>query len=208
LKFINLEINHFSIPPVLKFKCDNKMLKSIILKHNKPKYQHFFKAKHILDLVKSKYQTLDTYFEANFGKRITSKQCISHVSKYMTDNRIKDDITINFAPGLTCSGRITSQNLIKSQPEARRWTVWINDGDENQFLRKKGILCLLDHEIGTHYYRSFNEGLQCWFMDRPKFGLEPLNSTELLSTEEGIAAIHTVMNANLKYLFLPALLYC
>lgn len=51
-------------------------------------------------------------------------------------------------------------------------------------------------------------GLQIWYGDREKFGLRPLNSTELLKTEEGLAALHTLMNADLEYLFLPALLYC
>ena len=42
--------------------------------------------------------------------------------------------------------------------------IWINDGDENQFLRKQGIISLCDHEIGTHYYRAFNDGKSCIFM--------------------------------------------
>jgi hypothetical protein len=49
--------------------------------------------------------------------------------------------------------------------------------------------------------------LQIWFSERKKFGLRSLNSIELLRTEEGLAALHTLMNANLKYLYLPALLY-
>lgn len=52
------------------------------------------------------------------------------------------------------------------------------------------------------------KGLQVWYSDRAKYGLRPLNSSELLKTEEGLAALHTLMNANLEYLFLPALLYC
>ena len=44
-------------------------------------------------------------------------------------------------------------------------------------------------------------------ISRQKYGIRPLNSIELLRTEEGLAALHTIMNANLKYLYLPALLY-
>lgn len=197
------------IAPVLQFKADDRYVQSILTKHNKPSYDHFFKAKNILDLIKSRYPNGPyAYYEAMFGKKIASKECMSMIGDYLTQNKIAGEISINFAPGLTCSGRIVSYNPNKSNPETRKFIVWINDGHENQFLRKKGIICLCDHEIGTHYYRAYNDGLQVWFNDRKKFGLRSLNSTELLKTEEGLAALHTLMNANLKYLYLPALLYC
>jgi hypothetical protein len=46
-----------------------------------------------------------------------------------------------------------------------------------------------------------------WYSSRKFYGLRPLSSAELCRTEEGLAALHTVMNANLKFLFLPALFY-
>lgn len=147
------------IPPVLKFKADRFEVQNILKNYSKPNYQHFFKAKYILDMVKSKYPAgVYSYYEANFGKKITSKDCVDIVGRYLADNKISGDLTINFAPGLTCAGRITSHGLQKNKPETRKFVVWINDGVENQFLRKEGIICLLDHEIGTHYYRAFNEG--------------------------------------------------
>ncbi|CAF0909439.1 unnamed protein product [Brachionus calyciflorus] len=201
-KFFNQKI-----PPILKFKADEQVLKNIVNKHSKTSYEHFFLAKNILDTVKSKYPNLVAYYEANFGERINSIQCVDLVGKYLYENKIAGDLSISFAPGLTCSGRITSYMQNKNDPSTRKFSIWINDGEENQFLRKDGIICLCDHEIGTHYYRSFNDGLQTWFNDRKKFGLRSLNSNELLQTEEGLAALHTLMSANLKYLFLPALLY-
>ncbi len=51
-------------------------------------------------------------------------------------------------------------------------------------------------------------GFQIWFSDRNKFGLRSLNSRDVLKTEEGLAALHTLMNARLKYLYIPALFYC
>ena len=66
-------------------------------------------------------------FEANFGPRLMSKQCVDIIAKYLTDNKISGDISINFAPGLTCSGRIISYNKTKNNPESRKFAVWIND---------------------------------------------------------------------------------
>jgi hypothetical protein len=101
---------------------------------------------------------MNAYYEANFGKKVSSETCVDIIGKYLSKNRITGDITINFAPGLTCSGRIASYGQ-KNKPETRRFLVWINNDEENQFLRRKGIVSLCDHEIGTHYYRAFNDGI-------------------------------------------------
>ncbi len=61
---------------------------------------------------------------------------------------------------------------------------------------------------GTHYFRMCNDGLQPWFASRDKFGIKSLRSYQLLRTEEGLATINTVLNARVKYLWYPALLYC
>ena len=53
-----------------------------------------------------------------------------------------------------------------------------------------------------------NDGLQPWFASRDKFGIKSLRSYQLLRTEEGLATINTVLNARVKYLWYPALLYC
>ena len=147
-----------NVPPILKFKGDNKSIKNILGNHSKPSYAHFFKAKAILDEVKIRFSSLGDYFEANFGKKIKSEKCVEIIGKYLSQNKISGEITINFAPGLTCSGRIISYNNLKNKPEGRRFLVWINDDAENQFLRTKGIVSLCDHEIGTHYYRAYNDG--------------------------------------------------
>ncbi len=60
----------------------------------------------------------------------------------------------------------------------------------------------------TNQFRNINDGLQPWFSDRPRFGLRALKSQNLLETEEGLAAINTLLQANYKMLFFPALTYC
>jgi hypothetical protein len=198
-----------NIPPVLKFKADSQRVKILIQNQSKARYDHFFKAKHILDMICEKYpRGVYAYYESNFGKKVNSEQCVKLVGKYLSRNQIDGEIKINFAPGLTCSGRILHYGMKNNRPETRKFVVWINKDKDNQFLREKGIVCLLDHELGTHYYRSFNDGLQVWFKNRGKYGLRQLQSRELASTEEGLAALNTLMSANLKYLYLPALLYC
>lgn len=38
-----------------------------------------------------------------------------------------------------------------NKPEARSYSFWIKDTDDNNFIRQWGIRCLADHEIGTHF---------------------------------------------------------
>lgn len=92
-------IDH-KIPPVLKFKADERSIQNIVNKHSKTNFEHFFKAKNILDTVKSKYPNLINYYEANFGQKIKSIKCVDLIGKYLYENKISGDLTISFAPGL------------------------------------------------------------------------------------------------------------
>ena len=38
-----------------------------------------------------------------------------------------------------------------NKPEARRYTLIMKNSSENNFLRDVGIVCLANHEVGTHY---------------------------------------------------------
>ncbi len=53
-----------------------------------------------------------------------------------------------------------------------------------------------------------NDGFQPWFSDRKRFELRSLQSREMAASEEGLAAINTLVNARQKYLFGPAYIYC
>jgi hypothetical protein len=88
------------VPPILQFKGTERVVQDILVKHSKPNYKYFFKAKHILELIKSKYGTdSNVYFEENFGARITAKECITLIGDYLTENKIGGEISVNFAPG-------------------------------------------------------------------------------------------------------------
>lgn len=61
--------------------------------------------------------------------------------------------TISIDIFFTSSGRMMWQgpNVKYRRPEARRYSMWIKDAKDNNFLRERGIRCLSDHEIGTHF---------------------------------------------------------
>jgi hypothetical protein len=51
--------------------------------------------------------------------------------------------------------------------------------------REHRIKGLLDHEIGTHFLRKFNDKMQIWANNRKKYELKPF-----ITTEEGLATIN------------------
>ena len=54
---------------------------------------------------------------------------------------------------LLCSGRMMWQgpHVKYRRPEDRKYSMWIKDSKDNHFLRERGMRCLADHEIGTHF---------------------------------------------------------
>lgn len=53
--------------------------------------------------------------------------------------------------------------------------------------REKRINDVLNHEIGTHCLRKYNDLDQIWYQKRSKFKMGPF-----LHTEEGLACIHSL----------------
>ena len=69
----------------------------------------------------------------------------------------------------------------------------------------------MNHEIGTHFIRKFNDKNQKWFKDRKKYNL----ASSYLKTEEGLASINQLLSYVMEpsenrippLLFRAALLY-
>lgn len=94
--------------------------------------------------------------------------------------------------------------IVRSDPENDKNGSFSND---NLFVRENSFDALLDHELGTHFFRMLNEGLQPWYSDRKKFNLFESRSYEMLKAEEGLAAIHTVLKMPTNHLWFPSILY-
>ncbi|XP_071818934.1 microtubule-associated tyrosine carboxypeptidase 1-like [Apostichopus japonicus] len=196
--------------PDFKFKATERQL-DLITSSKKCEIKHDLlpQATWILEKVKEKYGTGEGYLLHTYGQRIDSEQASEVLKGYMVENGVDGMMSVAWSKDLSCSGRMTwvGPCLKANKPDARKYRLMLKDSADNCFLREKGILCIADHEIGTHFIRSYNDGLQPWFSNRLKFGLQKLKSYSLQQTEEGLAALNTVLKARSKYLFYPALLY-
>ncbi|XP_013396550.1 uncharacterized protein KIAA0895-like [Lingula anatina] len=166
-------------------------------------------AKKILEIVRMKYGDGGAFLEESFGPPIDAEEATVMLKEYIQENNVDGSLRILWSKTLPCSARLSWQgpNLKLNKPECIKYTMWVKDSTENTLLRKQGINCLADHEIGTHFLRMVNECLQPWFADRKHFGIRSHKSVELLKTEEGLANINTVFNAKIKYLWVSAFSY-
>ncbi|XP_070568776.1 microtubule-associated tyrosine carboxypeptidase 1-like [Ptychodera flava] len=181
----------------------------ISAKRGQIRFQYLKDAKRILDHVYEKYGTGEDFLYKSFGPRISASQATPTLSEYLKLNMVDGMLSIGWTKDLSCSGRMsmTGPNTKLNKPEARRFSLWLKDSVDNAYLREGGIVCLADHEIGTHFFRSLNDGLQPWYSNRDRFGLRGVKSLQLLETEEGLATVNTHIQAKVPLLFMPALVY-
>nr|XP_022295465.1 uncharacterized protein KIAA0895-like isoform X3 [Crassostrea virginica] len=176
---------------------------------NQIRFDLFGEAEHILNVVKEKYGDGHSYLDVMYGERITKDEANNILLDYLKENKLDGAMSLIWCTNLAASARMmwVGPHAKYNKPEARSYSFWIKDTEDNNFIREWGIRCLADHEIGTHFFRSFNDGLQPWFTDRKRFGVRGLGSLEQLKTEEGLACINTVLNARVRYLWSSALQY-
>ncbi|KAK7478871.1 hypothetical protein BaRGS_00029852 [Batillaria attramentaria] len=173
------------------------------------RFEFLGEAEYILRKVKDRYGVGENYLDHIYGPRISQEEANGLLMDYINENSLRESLDVFWSHNMTCSARMVwrGPNNRCNKPESRRYSLWVNGTEENPYLRRTGFVCLLDHEIGTHFYRTFNDGLQPWFSDKKKFDLRNSYSFEGLCTEEGLAAIHTALRAGEQYLWLAALVY-
>ncbi|XP_019646994.1 PREDICTED: uncharacterized protein KIAA0895-like [Branchiostoma belcheri] len=173
------------------------------------KFDHFPEAKKILELVRQKFGDDDRLVEAAFGPLIDQREATHVVSQYLLEHGVDGMLKVLWSGDLNCSGRMQWRGPAQkyNRPELRRYSLWLQNTAENMYLRQHGIKCLIDHEVGTHFFRMLNDGFQPWYSNRDGFGLRSCRSWEAVAIEEGLATVNTMLQAKVKYLWVPALLY-
>eukprot|EP00058_Branchiostoma_floridae_P013636 XP_002599124.1 hypothetical protein BRAFLDRAFT_81790 [Branchiostoma floridae] len=169
------------------------------------KFDHFPEAKKILETVREKFGDEDRLVEAAFGPLIDQTEATHMVSQYLVEHGVDGMLKILWSGDLNCSGRMQWRGPAQkyNRPELRRYSLWLQNTAENMYLRQHGIKCLVDHE-----FRMLNDGFQPWYSNRDGFGLRSCRSWEAIAIEEGLATVNTMLQAKVKYLWVPALLYC
>ncbi|XP_033095961.1 uncharacterized protein KIAA0895-like [Anneissia japonica] len=178
-------------------------------RHIDIKFDLLSEATAILEKVCRSFGSGDAFIEKAFGDEITVEDATEQLKTYLYKNNCNNQVKICWSKDLVCSGKMCWYGpcIQANRPEARSFSLLLQNSKENMFIRERGIKCLADHEVGTHYLRMYNDGLQPWFSQRQQFGIGGLRSKKLLETEEGLATINTLLKAKHQLLWKPALLY-
>lgn len=163
----------------------------------------------VLNKVRDQFGNDGKFIEAAYGERIDVNRASEVIHNYLVEHGVDGMMSVYFSADLDCSGKMAWTGPLNkyNQPERRNFSMWVKTTNDNMYFRETGILNLTNHEIGTHFFRCINDGLQPWFSNRVKFGLHSFKSQALKDTEEGLASLNTAFESKVKFLWGPAMLY-
>mmetsp|Transcript_60960 Transcript_60960/g.163506 ORF Transcript_60960/g.163506 Transcript_60960/m.163506 type:complete len:385 (-) Transcript_60960:68-1222(-) len=176
--------------PQFTYTIDRPLLDMAMLKYPPPSHQYLPHALRIMEQLKLVHGTYEAFKERNGGPRMSDEDANQVVQAYLADHALVDVIRVNFTTGMVAFASMT--NALTNP------TINLRSGEQ----RSRWIEGVLNHELGTHFIRSMNNSGQVWAKKRKKYGLEDKNPTE-----EGLAALHTVLERDGHHLWRAALLY-
>ncbi|XP_064169006.1 microtubule-associated tyrosine carboxypeptidase [Anguilla rostrata] len=146
----------------------------------------------IMECVLRKFGSYESFEEATGGPLLPKSRVWAAARKYLQKEGCVGEVVVCLSEELLSQAVMTVESC--------RPTLTINlSGARQHWLEG-----MLRHEIGTHYLRGVNNGLQPWgsAAGRKRLGLRPANPTE-----EGLASLHSVLLRKQPFLWRAALLY-
>jgi len=140
-----------------------------------------------MDEVTRLYGSARKYKDECWGKELNKDEVLEICDKYLEENKI--DVNVYFGNSLVTTMSGNGLSLVGT----------------NNYYKDLRLRSLLDHEIGTHYTRTYNhrvlDEVQVKKIKKKRIGW-------LLATEEGLASLSNHIHyEKCDYLFVPAILY-
>ncbi|CAN8184554.1 unnamed protein product [Coccothraustes coccothraustes] len=175
-----------------QFEYENPALPNVLAKHSHASDRFLKQSINIMKRTLQKYGSYEKFEQSTGGSLLTKSRIWNHVRKYMVKEGCLGEIVVHLTEDLLSRASMT---VVNGRP-----TLTINVST----AREHWLEGMLRHEIGTHYFRGFNNNSQPWCnrSGRRKHGLKPINPTE-----EGLASIHSVLFRKDPFLWRAALLY-
>ena len=156
--------------------------------------EYLDRARYILDSVIDDYGSEEAYQTKNWGKQIGSNIAKKYVSEYIKmDDALLKNLKTAWSKTAFCTSCCDST---------------VTFVERENYYRDNRLKSLLDHEIGTHWTRTFNMNRITGKRKKGSKRRTPFPRLGwLLSTEEGLASLNTYMHYEDKRLFGASLLY-
>jgi hypothetical protein len=185
-----------TVNPIFEYE-NNYAAERMLETYKVPKSDLLGIAVSIMDKLLKDYGSESNFLEKTGGPLLTLKETQEIFTEYIYSLGLENNITLTFA-----------ENTVSP-------TTILHNGNKGKSIiiiglpieyRKNRIQGVLDHEIGTHFLRKYNDNLQVWSSCRRKYDLRAY-----MTTEEGFAVLNqlvsTVIQGRDPYLFKAALNY-
>lgn len=154
-------------------------------------------AKRIIESVIKDFGTESQYLEQTEGEPLSQEEVNTTIQEYLRANGLEKEVIVQYS-----AKQIARTTMKKNVLSLRTPTNY----------RRNNMQSVLNHEIGTHYFRRINEDAQPWKGRHREFGFiddpeESVWSGSYLETEEGLAVINANVSLPDKRLWVPALSY-
>ncbi len=160
-----------------QFQYENlRLVQRIVALYQKPSQTLLPLAIQIIEAFLARYTTETRHLERDGGDILTLEETRLAFQQYIDDLGLTQLIQLRFA------SNTVSPTTITHDPRTGISTVTV--GLPIEYRRRK-IRGVLNHEIGTHFIRKYNDRLQPWSHRRRAFQLK-----NYIATEEGLASIN------------------
>jgi hypothetical protein len=171
--------SNFTVNPIFAYDNVNSTQRTLGL-YSEPRSALLDTAKIIMESLLREYGTESRYLEETGGDLLTKDETQEIFTSYIRSLGLENHINLAFAENTVSPTAITHDHKGKS-------TIIIGLPIE---YRRKRIQGVLDHEIGTHFLRKFNDSYQIWTgANRKRLELKPY-----IVTEEGFASINQLIH--------------
>lgn len=169
-----------TLNPVFKYNRNKKCIGKVLKLFQRPEGGLLPLAVRILETFILAHGSETRYLETFGGEVLTQDQTTEVFQKYVADLDLGDRIKLRF------SRNTISPTSISHDPRTGVSVVTMQLPVE---YRRNRILGVLNHEIGTHFIRKYNDSLQPWTNARGQFKLK-----RYIATEEGLASLNQLFD--------------
>ncbi len=130
-------------------------------------------AQKILDRVTKKYGSHEQYLDETREELLSREEVDKVVRDYLSREKLDKIVTVKYSGETVARTSMFMNTLTIREPVTYSQT---------------GLVGMLNHDVGTHLFRSLNDRRQVWYNKRDSFHLRPY-----LETEEGLAVLHSYL---------------
>jgi len=174
-----------TINPIFEYE-NYAATQKFLAQFKEPSDQYLDLSKRILDSFIEIYGSETAYLETE-GEVVSKEETLQVFTDYLDALGFSELLTIQF------KGNQVAPTSVTHDPKTGKSRVNIRDPPE---YRRGRLFGVIDHEIGTHYIRKYNERFQTWHKKRDKFELK-----NCIQTEEGFACVNQLVRTVSSFAF-------